>query len=355
MGRALQQYKKLFDDLRKKGPRPIYLLHGPEEFIKKEFLSELIHTALAKENLAFNLDILHGDEFERDTFDDRMSSFPLFADRRMVVLKRFEALSTTNKDFVLDRLERVPASLTVVIETSVGKADTARDKRLKKIADTRGVSFRFQYLSEEETVQRIEARLRKEGLTFDSDALDLLIASVGTQLIDLTNETDKIVLSVGPEKRVDRGLVAEVVGKYRTENVFAFLDRVGKADIGAVVSRMNRVIDGGEEPIFVMAMLLRRILLLLEVKTLVAEHGARARSPQVLAGLLSGHTSPYYAANLLEQSSGIELETLYGYLNNLRWADMTLKSTSISARTVLEEALLASSLKKTLPLNQVRM
>ena len=118
---------------------------------------------------------------------------------------------------------------------------------------------------------------------------------------------------------------------------------------------MNRLIDGGEEPIFVLAMLIRRVVLLLEVKTLLAEHGARARSPQVMAGLLSGRASPYYAGNLLEQSKRIDLDTLHGYLNNLRWADIKLKSTSISPRTVLEEALVAASLKRTLPVTEIRI
>ena len=99
MGRTLQRYKKLFDDLKKKGPLRAYFLYGPEEHIKKEFVAELIKTALAEENRTFNLDILHGDEFERDVFHDRISSFPLFTDRRMVIIKKFEALTTPNKPF----------------------------------------------------------------------------------------------------------------------------------------------------------------------------------------------------------------------------------------------------------------
>ena len=42
MGRTLQSYKKLFDGLKKGEPHGLYFLYGPEEFIKKEFVAELL-------------------------------------------------------------------------------------------------------------------------------------------------------------------------------------------------------------------------------------------------------------------------------------------------------------------------
>lgn len=345
---SLERYRKLFDELRKKGPRRIYMLYGPEEYIKKEFVSELTKIALGDQNRAFNLDIFHGDELDRDALNDRLSTFPLFSDRRMVIVKKFEALGPSDQDFVLDRIETIPDSLTFVAETAADKMDTARLKRLKKVADAQGLSFRFQYLSEEETVQRVQGRLRREGLTIDSGALDLLVESVGTQLIDLTNELDKIILSAPSSGRVTRELVSEVVGRYRTENLFLFLDRLGGDDLGSLIARMNRLIDGGEEPVFVMAMLMKRVLLLLEVKYLLAERGRGASSPQVMAGLLAGYTSPYYVGGLLEQARRMDLDTLHRHLDNLRWADMKLKTTSLPSRSILETALVASSARKTL-------
>jgi DNA polymerase-3 subunit delta len=348
MGRTLQRYKKLFDDLKKNGPKGVYLLYGPEEFIKKEFVTELTRVALGDENRVFNLDILHGDEFDGDLFNDRVSSFPLFSDRRMVVVKKFEALSTANKDFVLDRVGSLADSLVFVVETGADKMDTARLKRLKKLAQARGMAFRFECLSEDETLERVRGRLRREGIDFEPEALDLLVESVGTRLIDLTNELEKIVLGAASTRVVDRELVSDVVGRYRTENLFSVLDRLGSPNIDALIERMNRLIDGGEEPIFVMAMLIRRVILLLEVKSLLIEHGPAARSPQAMARLLSGFTSAYYAGTLIEQAQRLDLDVLHDYLANLRWADAKLKGSSIPPRSILETALIASHMRKKL-------
>jgi DNA polymerase-3 subunit delta len=342
MGRTLQRYKKLFDSLKSGKPHRFYFLYGPEEFLKKEFISELIEARLSDQNRAFNLDIFHGDEFDRDSFDDRISSFPLFTEERMLVLKKFEALSTPHKDFVIDRAVGLPDSVVLVTETAVDRLDTARLKKLKKHADDTGLAFRFEHLSHDETVERVKARLHREGFAIEPDAMDLLVDSVGTHLIDLANELDKIVLSTDEGARVTRDTVAAVVGKYRTENLFAFLDHLGKRDQSDVIARLHRVIDGGEEPVFVLAMLIRRILQLLHVQLLMHESGR--------GGLQRGRlgVSSYQATILLDQAKRFRLDELEIFLGNLRWADVKIKTSAARPQSLLETALVASETRKKL-------
>jgi len=98
MAGRLAGYKKLFDDVRQGRVRPLYFLHGPEEYMKREFVHELIHAVLPDGDRTFNLDILYGDEFDPQGFDDRLQAFPLFASRRLVVLRNFDAISPSQRD-----------------------------------------------------------------------------------------------------------------------------------------------------------------------------------------------------------------------------------------------------------------
>lgn len=348
MGRILQRYKRFFDQLKPDAPQRVYFLYGPEEFLKKEFISELIKVRLAEQNRAFNLDIFHGDDFVRDAFNDRISSFPLFTERRMIILKRFEALPTAHQDFVLDRIETLPESIVFVAETPRDRVDTARLKRLKTLADDRGISFRFEYLSDDETIERVKNRLRREGFGIEPEALELLVESVGTHLSDVANEVEKIMLSADPGAVIDKETVAAVVGKYRTENLFAFLDKLGKRDVADVVRKLHQVIDGGEEPVFILAMLLRRVIQLLHVRLLLDEAGVSART---IGPRMAGRVSPYQVTMLVDQSRRFELDELEAYLTNLRWADVKLKSTGIPPRNLLETALVASAQRITLALS----
>jgi DNA polymerase-3 subunit delta len=340
MGRTLQRYKKLFDQAKKDAPHRIYFLYGPEEFLKKEFIAELIRTRLSEQNRAFNLDIFHADEFDRDTFADRLTSYPLFTDRRMVILRGFESLSTADQDSALERAAALAGPVILVVETPSPKLDTARLKRLEQIADESGVSFCFRHLSDDETVERVKTRLHREGYGIAPDALELLVDSVGTNLIDLANEIEKVMLSADAGSVIGREHVAAVVGRYRTENLYAFLDQMGSRDLAGQVATMHRVIDGGEEPVFVLAMLIRRVVQLLHVRLLIDEDGVSAKS---LSRRLEGSWSPFQAAVLFEQAKHFSASELTIYLENLRWADNLMKSSSIETGHVMDTVLVGSA------------
>jgi DNA polymerase-3 subunit delta len=342
----LQKYKRLFDDVRRGRLARVYFLYGTEEHMKREFVRALIEAALPEGDRTFNLDIVHGDEFDATAFSERLQSFPLFASRRLVILRDFETLSPSDRDGVAEQAASVPETLILVIESSREKLDTAAHKRAAAAAGSHGVSFAFEALDEGETLERILARFRREAVEVDPEALDLLIESVGTRLIDLANEVDKILLAAPDGGRITRDIVAEVVGRYRTESLFAFLDGVGVADPGTTVTRLGGLVDAGEEPVFVVAMLLRRVVSLLEVQQMVDERGRAVATDRALADAIAATPSPFFAGRLRTQAARVPRAALETLLVNLRWADLKLKTTSLDARSVIEEALLASHVGK---------
>jgi DNA polymerase-3 subunit delta len=343
----LTKYKKLFDSVRKDDIKKIYFLYGPEEYLKKEFISEIIQRVLPEKNRVFNLDIFHGDEFDKNAFDDRMSSFPLFAERRMVVLKRFEALNAASKDLVLDRIQKIPDSVVFISESNENKPATVRSKKMKQMADTQGISFQCKHLTEAETLTRVEGRFKKEGLSIEREALELLVDSIGTGLSDLSNEVEKIALHAGEDKLITVDNIKDVVGRYRIESLFDILGYLTCGeDVHVAIRKINRLIDGGEAPVYILAMLLKRTIQLLQVKLLMEESSPRERSSKALAGKM--RRSPYHVDNLKRQADVFHRKDLDILLENLRWADITLKTSTIDPKHLFEEALLASSLRKKL-------
>jgi DNA polymerase-3 subunit delta len=348
MGGRLTGYKKLFDDVKQGRLRPLYFLHGPEEFMKREFVRDLVHAALPGGDRTFNLDVLYGDEFDAQAFEDRLQAFPLFSARRVVILRNFDALTPSNRERVAERAAQLPDGLTLVVESQQEKLETAAHKRMAEVAARGGVAHAFAALDEPETMERVLARFRKEGFQVDTDALDLLIESVGTALIDVANEVDKILLAAADGKHVTREVVAAVVGKYRTESLFGVLDALGASAPATLLPRLRALVDSGEEPVFVVAMMLRRVVSLLEVQRLVAERGRGVSTDRGLADVLAATNSPFFAGKLREQAARVRPATLESLLANLRWADLRLKTTSLDPRAVIEEALLASHVGKTL-------
>ena len=344
----LADYKRLFDEVRKGALKPVYFLHGPEEYMKREFVRELVHAALPEAERPFNLDIVHGDQFDPQELDDRLQSFPLFSSRRVVIVRNFEALSVANRERLVEMAGAVPPSVTLVVESNDEKLETVAHKKLAAAAAKAGVEFAFGSLNESETLERVLGRFRREGIHVDADALDLLVESVGTQLMDLFNEVDKILLAAAESKKATRELVAGVVGKYRTETMFGLLDGVGVSAPANTLSRLASLIDSGEEPVFLVAMMLRRVVALLEVRHVVAERGRAVSNDRALAESLASTQSPFFATKLREQASRTDTTQLETLLGNLRWADLKLKTTNLDAKCIVEEALVASHVGKAL-------
>jgi len=344
----LADYKRLFDEARRGGIKPVYFLHGPEEYLKREFVRELVHAALPEAERPFNLDIIHGDQFEALELADRLQSFPLFSSRRVVIVRNFEALSVSNRERLVELAASVPPSVTLVIESNDEKLETVAHKKLAAAAARAGVAFAFGALNESETLERVLGRFRREGIQVDADALDLLVESVGTQLMDLSNEVDKILLAAAESKQATRELVAGVIGKYRTETLFGLLDGVGVSAPATTLSRLASLLEAGEEPVFLVAMMLRRVVSLLEVRHVMAERGRAVSTDRALAESLAATQSPFFAAKLREQAARTDSPQLEILLGNLRWADLKLKTSSIDTKCVVEEALLAAHVGKAL-------
>ncbi|HEX6789782.1 MAG TPA: DNA polymerase III subunit delta [Candidatus Krumholzibacteria bacterium] len=348
MGRQADIYAKLFADVRAGRVKPLYFIHGPEEFMKREFLRELTAAVLPGGDRTFNLDILYGDDLDVQTLEDRMQAFPLFAARRLVVLRNFDALAVSMRERVIERVSALPDGLVLVVESAQEKLETQAHKKLGDIAARSGAAVPFAVLDEPETLERVLARFRRAECRVDADALDLLIESVGTALIDLSNEVEKLVLAAGEGKHVTRELVESVVGKYRTVSLFSLLDAAGSAAPATVLPRLATLLESGEEPVFIVAMLLRRVVSLMEVQRVIAERGRAVSNDRALAESIAATPSSFFAGKLREQAARIPGSTLEALLANLRWADLRLKTSSLDARCVIEEALLAAHAGKTL-------
>jgi len=329
----------MFDAVREGKLARVYFLYGTEEYLRREFLRELIHAALPEKNRVFNLDMLYGDDFDRARLDDRLQSFPLFADRRVILLKRFDALALSGKDAVIEACAAVPEGTIFVVESDADRLGGARGKHMDAAARACGISFHCAPLSDREAKERVRGRFRRAECSITDDALEMLVESVGVRLIDLANEADKLILVAGPQSTITPKHVRAVVGSYRTGNLFAILDMLAQRPPDRVVRGVVRLIDAGEQPVFLLTMLQRRAAQLLEV-ALVAASGTRGA--RAIGARLQSRLRPFQVEKYVRQTAGIDSQRLAVLLENLCWADRMLKSSTVPGRTLITEALIAA-------------
>jgi len=102
----------------------------------------------------------------------------------------------------------------------------------------------------------LRARARADGCDLDEDAAELLIELAGQDLSLLRGEVEKARLAGGPDnRRVRVAEVRAVVGEHRLRHIFDLTRAMAAGDTASALSLLDRLLNGGEDPLGVLAML----------------------------------------------------------------------------------------------------
>ena len=76
---------------------PVYFLYGEEVFFIEAMVKKIVKKGTDPTTKDFNYDILQGEQVDGAAVVGLASSFPMMADRRIVILKSVQKLSTSDK------------------------------------------------------------------------------------------------------------------------------------------------------------------------------------------------------------------------------------------------------------------
>jgi DNA polymerase-3 subunit delta len=199
----------------------VYYFRGDDDFLKESTAREFIAAALDASTREFNLEVLRGDEVAPETLDTALNTPPMFADRRVVVLRDVHELKKDARA-ALTRYLGNPASdlILLLIDPAGEKLDTA-------LADT-AIVVDFDQLEDRRVpgwiVHHAQTAL---GVTISESTARLLHEAVGTELASLASELDKLASYCGGGT-IDDDAVRAVVGVRRGETLVDLLDAVAE-------------------------------------------------------------------------------------------------------------------------------
>ena len=90
---------QLQSTLKQQAPVPVYLVVGEEDLLRDHALSTLKTAVLGEGGDEFNYTLFYGDEASGAEIRNSVSEIPVFAERRLVVVKAAEKLSQVEEGF----------------------------------------------------------------------------------------------------------------------------------------------------------------------------------------------------------------------------------------------------------------
>ena len=316
-------FEELGQSLRRKKFAPLYFFYGEEDFLIEEAIDLLITQALDESTKSFNLDIVYGGETDAKRIVSLASSFPMMAERRVVVVRDFE--KTANRDALEPYIGRPAPTTSLAL---VGSKPDLRLKLYKSIREN-GVVAEFKQLYENEIPAWIKSRIAHLGKDISLEACQLMQLYVGRSLREIQNEIDKLFVYIGDEKSIGVDHVNSVVGVTRQYNVFELQKAIGQQNSARSQEILESMMNSGESPIGIVVMLTRyfqKLWLLQEMRT-------AQNSDYQLASVLG--VSPFFVGEYAAAAKKFSSDQIKQCFVALIETDEALKTSSMDQRLAM--------------------
>ncbi len=306
---------------------PVYLLVGDQDLLR-ELAAKKLQSAVVGEMPSsfspFNYERFDGESGDASRIVMSANMMPLLGGRRLIVVKRASGL--VESDPALQAYVEDPNPATVLVLDLDKKPDGRRkgwkdlEKKVAVVACDAPDPWELQDWVFEEG--------RARGLKLGREEIRYLLTEVGPDLRRLSNELEKLSLYSSGD-RLDLETIAEVLGRGRAQSVFKFIDAVASGDAGSALRQLGRLLEEGEAPLRILALLDRLVGQL----RIAREHGSGKRDSS-LAALLGA--PPQAARALAENARRIDGVFLRRAVLALADTDRLLKSSRLPQRVIIE-------------------
>lgn len=308
----------------------VLFLYGPELFLQQQVLQKIETAVLSAGTEDFNRHIFHSKGLAVEQVLEAALTFPVFAERRLVVVKEAHALTTSDYDEMLSYIKK-PAPETCLV-FSGEKIDSRRKffQALKKI----DALVEFKPLSERQMPGFIRAHLDGLGFTITGDALSMFMGRVGGSLLEVMTELEKLSLYAADLRLIDVPEVEAVVSNVRAENIFAIGNAVGSQNAGQALTLGRHLIADGEAPLKILSLLSRHFRQLWKARELQVEGRS---STEIARG---AGVPPFVVDGLITQCKRYSRADFRRAFRLFVAADLAMKSSGSRPEVVLENLLM---------------
>jgi len=295
----------------------IYLLHGENEFEKRQRLAELTR------EIGGELERIDGEELTSGQLRELLAGQTLFADERLVVIS---GLSESPAWAELPELAENVANQVILLENKLDKR-TKTYKFLKKQAKTE----EFTPWGDRDRGLAISwcTKRAKDEHKFDlkRNLAETLVDRLGLDQMRLDNTLEQLSLA----EKVDEKLIDLVVPLAKSESVFGLMEAVlsgRRQEVRDIINYLEAT--SGPDGAYMTIGLLTSQLIILNALVLGGQS-------QEVAKDFGAH--PFVVSKLTPYARKLDIETLRKMNQSLQKADLSMKTTSVSPWLLLETAL----------------
>lgn len=320
-------YTKAIDQIKKGNLAPVYLIFGEEKYLHNELIDLIINTSLDLGTKDFNFDLFYANETPVDKIVNVARSFPMMAERRIVVVKEIQQIKTTELKYLADYVNN-PSKSTSLILTLPERKKTGK---WFGVIINNALSIDCRKLYDNEVPAWVEGYLRSKSLAIEVEAIQLLQAQVGNSLLNLVNELEKIQINIHPRAKVTLEDVQNVTSISKQFNIFELCNAVGEKNFPLTIAILNKLLEQGESATGMIIQLMRHFVNIIKINENMRKGNQSTNDLMKATGL-----NYYFVNNMIKQSKNFSLEQYRNSFSCLAEADLHLKTGYQKPELVME-------------------
>ncbi|MBD5191775.1 MAG: DNA polymerase III subunit delta [Bacteroidales bacterium] len=221
-------FSSLRKNIEQKKLAPVYLLHGEEGYYIDQ-LEKMFENVLPEQDKEFNQYVLYAPEVEAPHVVNICQSYPMMADRQMVIVK--EVPSTMSFLNGLSKYVEQPNPTTVLVLCVRGATFKGKEF-LTALKTGNGIVFESKKLNERSVDPVIAELLKEKNLNIEPKALQMLKEHIGTDVSRIYNEINKLTVVLQPNSMVTPAVIEQNIGISKDYNNFEFIGALSRKDFG---------------------------------------------------------------------------------------------------------------------------
>jgi len=311
----------------------IFCWHGKNSFEIEEKLQSWKEAFSAKHS-AFNVYsfCLSEAKNKKDFWEQLKSSLQsdsLFGMNKLVVLRDFQskeekAANNSGMQMLCEVLPKLPKNFFVIFIDGEANKSSSISKVLIELQDQGKAEIKEFVLPVGSSLTKwIICRVEKNGSTIKENAANLLASLVGSNLVGLSFEIQKLTAFKKSSEIINEDVKTLVSGRYN-DNIFQLLDALAAKNKKQALLCFSDLLNSGASDMYILTMLIRQFRILLSLQALGKN---QSLNEKVAAKELGIH--PFEAKKALTSLSRFKPSELKNIYSRLFDFDIKLKSSVV--------------------------
>lgn len=251
--------QRLKEDIKNKTFHKFYLLFGEEDYLKKIYKDNLKNAILVNSD-NINYSYFEGRNIDILQIQETAETLPFFSDYRVILIEDSGLFKSANS--LPDYLANMPESTVIIfVEKEVDKRN-----KLYKFVNKEGLAVELKEMGIADLKRFIAIMLNENNKQIRENAADYFLQQVGSSLLNITNEIDKLVSYTYGRSEITISDIDTICCVQLTGRIFNMIDYAVIGEKDKALQLYHDLLELRESPMSILYLITRQFNILLQVK-----------------------------------------------------------------------------------------